>query len=96
MRKNIVAGNWKMNNNFEQSLELAEKLKGIVHRHDNIEIIVAPTFTNLHPVVQALKDSPIKVAAQNMHQCENGAYTGEVSASMIRSLGVNTVILGAF
>ncbi len=94
MRKQIIAGNWKMNNDLKQSLELVEKLNGLIPQNNKAEIIVAPAFTNLYPVVQALKKSPIKIAAQNIHQSERGAYTGEVSANMIQSLGVNTVILG--
>jgi triosephosphate isomerase len=56
--------------------------------------MVAPTFTNLFQAFQALKDTGIEVIAQNMHFAENGAYTGEISASMLKSVGVKTVILG--
>ena len=58
------------------------------------EIIVAPTFVNLSSAVGHLEFTNIQVAAQNMHQAESGAYTGEISASMLKSIGVNTVILG--
>src|SRR5699024_5072507 len=70
---------------------LQNNLKG---RNEEVRLIVAPTFSNLYPACQALKDAPISVAAQNMHQKENGAFTGEVSAAMLKSVGVETVILG--
>ena len=93
MRKQIVAGNWKMNNDYVDSEILVSKLLG-QHKHSNIEVIIAPPFTNLLASINALKGSSIKVAAQNMHFAESGAYTGEISAAMLKSIGVNTVILG--
>ena len=60
----------------------------------NAEVIIAPTFVNLLEASKRLKDSSIKVAAQNMHFANHGAYTGEISATMLKSVGVNTVILG--
>ena len=93
MRKQIVAGNWKMNNDYVDSEILVSKLLG-QHIHSNTEVIIAPPFTNLLASINALKGSSIKVAAQNMHFAESGAYTGEVSASMLKSIGVETVILG--
>ena len=93
MRKQIVAGNWKMNNDHVDSEILVSKLLS-QHKHSNIEVIIAPPFTNLLASINALKGSSIKVAAQNMHFAESGAYTGEISAAMLKSIGVNTVILG--
>ena len=93
MRKHIVAGNWKMNNDYVDSEILVSKLLG-QHKHSNTEVIIAPPFTNLLASINALKGSSIKVAAQNMHFAESGAYTGEVSAAMLKSIGVETVILG--
>lgn len=93
MRKQIVAGNWKMNKDYVDSEILVSKLLG-QHKHSNIEVIIAPPFTNLLASINALKGSSIKVAAQNMHFAESGAYTGEISAAMLKSIGVNTVILG--
>ena len=93
MRKLIVAGNWKMNNDYVDSEILVSKLLG-KHKHSNTEVIIAPPFTNLLASINALKGSSIKVAAQNMHFAESGAYTGEVSAAMLKSIGVETVILG--
>ncbi|UAB84190.1 triose-phosphate isomerase [Zunongwangia sp. SCSIO 43204] len=94
MRKNIVAGNWKMNNDLAQTQELIADLKKQVSADPAATIIVAPTYTNLYPAFEALKDTPISVAAQNMHQNANGAFTGEISAAMLKSVGVETVILG--
>ncbi|MUP44267.1 triose-phosphate isomerase [Gramella sp. BOM4] len=94
MRKNIVAGNWKMNKDLAETEELISKLKLQMVKEPEATVMVAPAFTNLYPAFQALRNTPIFVAAQNMHESESGAYTGEVSASMLKSIGVNTVILG--
>lgn len=94
MRKNIVAGNWKMNNDLAETQELLSKLKLQMVKEPEATVMVAPSFTNLYPTFQALKDTPVIVAAQNMHESEKGAYTGEVSASMLKSIGINIVIVG--
>ncbi|MDG1728865.1 MAG: triose-phosphate isomerase [Algibacter sp.] len=93
MRKNIVAGNWKMNNDLAQTEALISALQKQTKTTD-AEVMIAPTATNLLQANKALKNSQIEVIAQNMHFAENGAYTGEISASMLKSIGVNTVILG--
>ena len=93
MRKQIVAGNWKMNNNLSQTKSLIQALQ-TKENTSNAEVMVAPTFTNLLQANAALKSSNIKVIAQNMHFAENGAYTGEISADMLKSIGIETVILG--
>lgn len=93
MRKQIVAGNWKMNNDLSQTESLINELKNI-KQTSNAEVMVAPTFTNLYKANHLLEDVAIEVIAQNMHFAENGAYTGEISAAMLKSVGVNTVILG--
>ena len=94
MRKKIVAGNWKMNKNAEETEDLLNDLIDKLPNDKEVEIIVAPTFVNLSSAVEHLEFTNIQVAAQNMHQAENGAYTGEISADMLKSIGVNTVILG--
>ena len=93
MRKNIVAGNWKMNNDLAQTETLISDLKK-QKKKSNASIMIAPTFTNLWAAFEALRQSEIEVIAQNMYFAENGAYTGEISAGMLKSVGVTTVILG--
>lgn len=93
MRAKIVAGNWKMNNDLAQSVALISDLKK-QNQTSDAEVMIAPTFTNLWHANENLKDSTIEVVAQNMHFAKNGAYTGEVSAEMLKSLGITTVILG--
>lgn len=94
MRQKIVAGNWKMNKNAEETEDLLNALINQLPNDKEVEIIVAPTFINLASAVDHLEFTNIVVAAQNMHQFENGAFTGEISADMLKSIGVNTVILG--
>ena len=94
MRKKIVAGNWKMNNDLAETQELLSHLKMQLVKEPEAEVMVAPAFTNLYSAFENLKDTQVQVVAQNMHQAENGAYTGEVSAKMLKSIGVDTVILG--
>lgn len=94
MRQKIVAGNWKMNKNAEETEDLLNDLIDRLPQDIDAQIIVAPTFINLASAVDHLEFTNIAVAAQNMHQNENGAYTGEISADMLKSIGVNIVILG--
>lgn len=94
MRTKIVAGNWKMNKNSEQTEDLINDLIAKIPQTPEPKVIIAPTFINLASAVDHLEFTAIKVAAQNMHQNENGAYTGEISADMLKSIGVQTVILG--
>ena len=96
MRTKIVAGNWKMNNDLDASKVLINELKSQMEgvTLNNTRVIVAPTFVNLSSVVESTKDSSIEVAAQNMHQADSGAFTGEISGSMLKNIGVNSVILG--
>tara|TARA_R110002051_G_scaffold100879_1_gene171277 strand:+ start:10146 stop:10895 length:750 start_codon:yes stop_codon:yes gene_type:complete len=93
MRSKIVAGNWKMNKNQEETeallAELSAKLPDTA-----AEVMVAPTFVNLGAAVRDLESSTIQVIAQNMHFAESGAFTGEISADMLLSIGVQTVIIG--
>jgi len=94
MRKKIVAGNWKMHKNAAQTSELLSELIAKVPANTTAQVIVAPTFVNLAAAVNQLKGTNISVAAQNVHQTESGAFTGEISADMLTGVGVNTVILG--
>jgi len=93
MRKQIVAGNWKMNNDYVDSEQFVSKLLKEL-KHTTTEVVIAPPFTSLLASSNSVKGSQVIVAAQNMHFAENGAYTGEISAGMLKSVGVKTVILG--
>jgi len=96
MRSKIVAGNWKMNKTYKESKALINELKKSIKdlELENTRVFIAPTFVNLQKASKKTKDTNIEVAAQNMHQAENGAFTGEISAKMLKSIYVNTVILG--
>ena len=91
-RKKIVAGNWKMNMTIDESNDLISELKEV--SENNVEIKIAPSFTNLHYAISLLKNSGIEVIAQNVHSEKRGAYTVEISTEMLKSIGVNTVIIG--
>ena len=93
MRVKIVAGNWKMNNDKEETEALIEALKS-KGKFTGVQVRIAPTSVNLVQAVNATKDTDIKVSAQNMHYSSSGAFTGEISANMLESIGVNSVILG--
>ena len=93
MRKKIVAGNWKMNNDLKATQLLIEDLKGLTLASD-VSVMVAPTFVNLTAALDAAATTPIEVIAQNMHFADSGAYTGEISADMLSAVGIKTVILG--
>lgn len=94
MRNKIVAGNWKMHKNAEETEDLLNELIDKLPNDIEAHIIVAPTFVNLASAVDHLEFTNIGVAAQNMSQFESGAYTGEISADMLKSIGVNIVIIG--
>ena len=91
-RKKIVAGNWKMNMTMDESIKLIAELEQI--SENNIEIKIAPAYTNLYKSISLLMSTQIEVIAQNLHQEKNGAYTGEISAEMLKSIGIKTVIIG--
>ena len=94
MRTKIVAGNWKMNKNSEQTEDLINELIDKLPTNLDVKVFIAPTFVNLASAVDHTEFTNIQIAAQNMHQAEGGAFTGEISADMLTSIGVNTVILG--
>lgn len=93
MRKQIVAGNWKMNNDLAETEMFLVELKKQVFP-ENVEVMIAPSFTNLNHAFRSLREHPVTIVAQNMHQSNDGAFTGEISAKMLKSVGTNTVILG--
>lgn len=95
MRKKIIAGNWKMFNDLNQSVDLVSGLKKELEgKNINADVIVCPPFTNLETVNAVIKDSVIQLGAQNMYFEENGAFTGEISPAMLKSVGCSFVILG--
>lgn len=95
MRKTVIAGNWKMNNDLAQSEKLIVELKNLLQNEKpNCDVIVCPPFTSLTEASKLLKGSSIYLGAQNMYFEENGAFTGEISASMLKSVGCEYVILG--
>ena len=93
MRTKMVAGNWKMNKNLQEGVALATELKEAV-KNPNCAVVIGTPFIHLATVAELLKDSPIAVAAENCADHEKGAYTGEVSAEMVKSTGAEYVILG--
>ncbi len=93
MRTPIIAGNWKMNNNIEESLKFIEDIKSYDLEKDVEKLLCVP-YTDLKSVKEAIKDKDIKLGAQNMHFEESGAYTGEISALMLKEIGVDYVIIG--
>lgn len=93
MRTPIIAGNWKMNKNMEESIELIKDIKK--HKlEENVEKVVCVPFTDLNVVKGELEGTDIKLGAQNMHFEESGAYTGEISPTMLQEIGVDYVVLG--
>lgn len=95
MRKNIVAGNWKMNKTLQEGLALAIELNNILeHSTPNCEVVIGTPFIHLASMASTIDTSKINISAQNCSDKESGAYTGEVSASMIKSTGANHIILG--
>lgn len=94
MRRPIIVGNWKMHKTIAEAVALVKALRSSVVDIDGVDIGVAPPFTALSAVAEALQGSPIVVAAQNMHWEPQGAYTGEVSATMLTDVGCRRVIIG--
>ena len=96
MRKNIVAGNWKMNTTLQEGLQLAEEVNKLVKNNSigEVKIILSPSFIHLSEVSKIVDKNKIDIAAQNCASEVNGAFTGEVSAKMIKSAGINLVIIG--
>ncbi|MDH8702542.1 triosephosphate isomerase [Dysgonomonadaceae bacterium PH5-43] len=95
MRKNIVAGNWKMNKNMQEGLALVNELKvALAGKTPKCEVVVCSPFIHLACISDEAKGSIVKIGAQNCADKVSGAYTGEVSAAMVASTGAEFVILG--
>ena len=93
MRNKVIAGNWKMNMLPNEAIEFIEKFEPLVKDTKN-EVILCVPYTDLFYTLLSAQNTNIKIGAQNMHFAENGAYTGEVSAKMLKSIGVEYVIIG--
>ena len=95
MRKKVFAGNWKMNNDLNGTVSLISNFKKELNRKNiEAEVIICPPFTSLETASTLVKDTTIKLGAQNMYFEESGAFTGEVSVAMLKSVGCEYVILG--
>lgn len=93
MRRKVIAGNWKMNMLPNEAMEYVNKLEPLV-KNTNNDVIICVPFVDLFYVLNLAQGTNIKVGAQNMHFAEKGAYTGEVSGKMLKSIGVEYVIIG--
>ncbi|HEY5653378.1 MAG TPA: triose-phosphate isomerase, partial [Pontiella sp.] len=94
MRKKIIAGNWKMNNTVAEAVELANGVKDILADCADVDVVLCPPFTALKSVSDVVAGTQIAVGSQNMSSEDNGAYTGEISHTMLKELNVQYVILG--
>lgn len=92
-RKKIVAGNWKMNMTPSQAVALCNELKDLV-KSDEVDVVYCVPAIDIVPVVEAVKGTNVAVGAENMYFEEKGAYTGEISAEMLKDAGVKYVIIG--
>ncbi|MFD2629109.1 triose-phosphate isomerase [Oceanobacillus kapialis] len=94
MRKNVIAGNWKMNKVMSEATDFVGEVVKKAPQSEQTEAIVCAPFPFLASLVEQTKNTPVKIAAQNMHFEESGAFTGEVSPVMLKDLGVTHVVLG--
>lgn len=94
MRKKVIAGNWKMNMDMHQSQKLVSEIINGLGKDNRAEVIICPPFTSLSEVSSLLKGTQIKLGAQNMFYEESGAFTGEISADMLKSVDCEFVIIG--
>jgi len=94
MRKYIIAGNWKMNKTVAQSVELAKAVVEAAKGYKKTEIVIAPTFLATAKVADVVKGTNVKLAVQDIHWKDQGAFTGKISVDMVKELGVEYIILG--
>ena len=94
IRKKLIAGNWKMNKTAADGVALTQEILAQVGRETAVDVVLCPPFTALESVGHALEGQAVKLGAQNMHPEKSGAFTGEISAEMLRTLYVTHVILG--
>ena len=94
MRRVIIAGNWKMNKTTLESIDLANLVKRSLFNMEEVEVVLCPPFTSLSEVSEALTDTNIKLGAQDVYWEKEGAFTGEVSAAMLKEVGCEYCIIG--
>jgi len=94
MRKNVIAGNWKMNKTLSEANQFVEEAASKVPNNDKVDAIVCAPFPFLASLVEKAKGSSVKIGAQNMHFEDSGAFTGEVSPVMLKDIGVSHVVIG--
>jgi triosephosphate isomerase len=94
MVRPVIAGNWKMNKTVAEAIDFASHLRKAFAAPPEPEVIIAPPFTALRAVAELLRGAPVCLAAQNLHEAEKGAFTGEISGDMIREAGCTYVIVG--
>ena len=93
MRKKIVAGNWKMNNDLDQTIDLINKLKSGISKTE-VDVMIAPSFPFLKVAFDLTENTNIEVISQNVNENNSGAFTGEVSVKMLKSIGLSTTLIG--
>ena len=94
MRTPLIAGNWKMFKTVHEAVVFAKELRSLVKGIDDVDVVVAPPFTALHAAAEALRNSNVGVSAQDLYWEREGAFTGEVSAAMVREAGAEYAIIG--
>ena len=93
-RRLLIAGNWKMNTDLATATELAARVAAAAAEHAGVDVLIAPPACFLQAAIAAVGDRPVEVAAQNLHPAPKGAFTGELSTSMLVSLGVSHALCG--
>ena len=93
-RRPLIAGNWKMYKTNPEAVQAARAIKALTADATDVDIMIAPAFTALAPVAEAIKGSPIGLGAQNLYWEPEGAYTGEVAPQMLTSAGCTHAIIG--
>src|SRR5512144_1408998 len=94
MKTPIIAGNWKMYKTVTEAVKYVKEFRSVVKDFSGVEIVLAPTFTALHAAAEAARNTNVAIAAQDLHWEREGAFTGEISAAMVREAGAEFAIIG--
>jgi triosephosphate isomerase len=94
MRHPFIAGNWKMHKTVHETVVYVKEFRSLVKDVEDVEIVLAPTFTAIHAAAEAARNSKVGIAGQNLHWEKQGAFTGEISAPMVREAGADYVLIG--